>query len=909
MTTTESSSPSPQPLWHAQDLQTVLRAVDSSADGLTAAEAAARLVRDGPNKLPEPTRDSAIKRLARQFHNVLIYVLLGAALLTLLLQHYTDAAVIVAVVLANALIGYLQEGKAEQAMAALRDLLAPKATVLRDGARLTIPAQELVLGDIVQVEAGDKLPADLRLLQVHSLTAQEALLTGESVPVSKQVDAVAVDSALGDRRCMAYSGTLIGAGQAKGVVVAVGGQTEIGKVSKLLATVTTLTTPLVLQMAQFARWLSLFILLGAFLLFVYGHFVLGFPFAELLMVVVGLSVAAIPEGLPAVMTITLAVGVQAMARRRAVVRRLPAIETIGAVSVICTDKTGTLTQNEMSVTEVVLAEAGYRIEGRGYAPSGTVQPVGAAAPDPLRRGLARAARLCNDARLIEQADGSWQVSGDPMEGALLALAARLDPTGGHASADWPRTDAIPFDTTQRYMATLHHDHEGQGRILLKGAPERLLELCLLELAAAGEQPLRAEYWHAEAERLALAGLRVLALADQPVASSKVVLDRSDLSHGMRLLGLVGLIDPPRPEAIAAVAECRNAGIEVKMITGDHAGTAQAIARQIGLARPERVAVGNEIDALDDAALIHLAAQVDVYARTSPAHKLRLVEALQARGLTVAMTGDGVNDAPALKRADIGIAMGGKGSEAAKEAAELVLTDDNFASIVAAVREGRTVYDNLKKVISWTLPTNAGEAMTIIVALLLGMTLPITAVQILWVNLITAVTLGIALAFEPTERNAMRRPPRARTQPLLEAGLIWQIVLVSSLVLLAVFGAFKYGIHQGYSEALARTLALNTLVVLQIFYLFYIRNLYSTSLSWANILGTKVIWASVLGVTVAQFAVTYLPSLQGVFGTAAVSLGDGLLIVAIGVVFFALLEIEKQLRLRLRAQPGMAAAGT
>jgi magnesium-transporting ATPase (P-type) len=886
--------------WHAQDAEVVLRAVHSSANGLGAAEAASRLTRNGPNKLPEAPRDSAIKRMARQFHNVLIYVLLGAALLTLLLQHYTDSAVIVAVVLVNALIGYIQEGRAEQALLALRDLLAPKATVLRDGARHTIDAEELVVGDVVQVEAGDKLPADLRLLQVHGLSIQEALLTGESVPVEKQIAAVASDCALGDRSCMAFSGTLVGAGQARGVVVAVAGQTELGKVSKLLASVTSLTTPLVVQMAEFARWLSFFILLVAALLLVYGHFVLHYPFAELLMVVVGLSVAAIPEGLPAVMTITLAVGVQAMARRRAVVRRLPAIETIGAVSVICTDKTGTLTLNEMSVQELVLAEARCQIDGHGYAPHGTWSSSEGTVDRTLLADLALAARLCNDARLIES-DGLWRVSGDPMEGALQALSGRIGLADDEA-ASWARRDAIPFDARHRYMATLHHDHDGHARILLKGAPEQLLAVCTLERTAAGAQPLRAEHWHAEAERMAAAGHRVLALADRPVATDKLALTHADLQQGMRLLGLVGLIDPPRPEAIEAVGECHRAGIEVKMITGDHAGTAMAIARQIGLARTDRVVLGSEIDNLDDAALAMLAAQVDIYARTSPEHKLRLVTALQRRGLTVAMTGDGVNDAPALKRADIGIAMGRGGSEAAKEAAALVLTDDNFASIVAAVREGRTVYDNLKKVISWSLPTSAGEAMTIMVALLLGMTLPVTAVQILWVNLITAVTLGVALAFEPTERNSMRRPPRARAQPLLGAGLIWHIVLVSTLFLFAVFGVFRYGVEQGHSEALARSLAVNTLVVLEIFHLFFIRNIYSSSLSWSNIAGTPVIWATVVAVTVAQFAITYLPWLQTVFGTAAVGFADGVLIVAIGVVFFALLEIEKQLRLRLRGEP-------
>jgi calcium-translocating P-type ATPase len=815
-------------------------------------------------------------RFFLHFHNVPIYVLIGAAVVTGALQHWVDTGVILAVVLANAIIGFIQEGKAEAAMTAIRNMLAPKATVLRDGLRVSVDGADLVPGDIVLLEAGDMVPADLRVIEARGLAAQEAILTGESLPVEKGQTPVAADAALGERRSMLWSGTLVTQGTARGLVVATGQATEIGRIGGLLAGVEQLTTPLVAQINHFTRWLSFLILVLAALLLAWGYFVVHMPFSDLFMAVVGFAVAAIPEGLPAVMTITLAIGVQAMARRNAIVRRLPAIEAIGSVSVICTDKTGTLTRNEMVVTVAQTVSGTFAIAGEGYAPEGAITPAG-----DLGR-LALAAALCNDARLHRK-DGAWVVEGDPMEGALLAFAAKA---GGDQAAQ--RLDAIPFDSRHRFMAVLSEGVSGR-LIHVKGAPERVLRMCA-ELDQA--------HWHKLAETLAKRGLRVLAFAQRAETGDQI--DPKALERGLTFLGLVGLIDPPRPEAIAAVAECRAAGIRVKMITGDHAGTAAAIGAQIGLGNTHRVLTGADLDKLDDAQLAQEVADVDIFARTSPEHKLRLVTALQAHGLSVAMTGDGVNDAPALKRADAGIAMGLKGSEAAKEAADLVLADDNFASIVAAVREGRTVYDNLKKVISWTLPTNAGESMVIVLALLLGLAMPVTAVQILWVNLITGITLGLALAFEPTETGTMARPPRARNAPILSGGLVWHVVLVATLFMAAVFGVFTYAIDKGYPLALAQTMAMNTLVVLEIFHLFFIRNIHSTSLTWAAARGTKVVWTVVIAITAAQFAVTYLAPIQGVLGTAPVPVFDGLLIVGIGAVFFALIEIEKQIRLGLRS---------
>ena len=876
---------------HSLSIKDCLNVFSTHSAGLAPDVAAKRLNEYGPNMLPEPPRRSLLLRFLGHFHNVLIYVLIGAAIVTASLSHWVDTGVILAVVFVNAIIGFIQEGRAEDAMSAIRSMLAPHASVLRGGSRISIDAAELVPGDVVLLEAGDKVPADLRLLAAKGLRVQEAILTGESMAVEKATAPVTKDASLGDRTSMAFSGTLIAAGTGRGVVVATGAQTEIGRISGLLGTVEVLTTPLVEQMDRFARWLTVLILLISMVLLVFGYFVEHIAFSDQFMAVVGLAVAAIPEGLPAVLTITLSVGVQAMARRNAIVRRLPAIETIGAVSVICTDKTGTLTRNEMMVATAVIPTERITVAGDGYAPFGTLTPLPASG---ALEQLARAAQLCNDASLT-QTDGHWHISGDPMEGALLAFAAKA----GAETDAWTRRDEIPFDAAHRYMAVLFQGPDSQNLALVKGAPERVLAMCTDQEGAAGPEPLDPAFWDTAAHEISAQGQRVLALASRTLTADK--LNEADLQGHLTLIGLVGLIDPPRPEAIEAVAECHGAGIVVKMITGDHAGTAAAIARQIGLKMPEAVLTGADLDKMGDAELAVAVQDTNIFARTSPEHKLRLVMALQAHGLTVAMTGDGVNDAPALRRADAGIAMGIKGSEAAKEAAELVLADDNFASIAAAVREGRTVYDNIRKVISWTLPTNAGEAATIMIALLFGLALPITPVQILWVNLITATTLGLALAFEPTEAATMQRPPRSRHAPLLSGALVWHVVFVGALFVVAVFGLYTYALDKGYAPALAQTMSMNMLVVLEIFHLFFIRNLFGTSLTWDAIRGTRAVWICVFIIVPAQLAVTYWPLAQQVLGTSAVSLTDGALIIAIGAVFFVIIEVEKQLRLTLKGR--------
>lgn len=894
--------------WHEFAPAAVLGALQTSTDGLSEVEATERLTTYGYNRLPKAKARNPLFRFILHFHNILIYVLIGSAVITALLGHLIDTMAIVAVVLANAAIGYIQEGKAEKAMAAIRKMLALRASVLRDASRKSIAGETLVPGDIVLLEAGDKVPADARLLETHGLQIQEAILTGESVAAEKQPRPVAAGAMLGDRACMAFSGTLVTSGFGKAVVVATGSDTEIGRISGLISRVEVLTTPLVRQMDAFARWLTILILIVAGLLLAFGYFVQHRDFNELFMVVVGLSVAAIPEGLPAVLTITLAVGVQAMARRNAIVRRLPAIETLGSVSVICTDKTGTLTRNEMMVASVVTHRHGFAVDGDGYEPEGiiTLQDEEVVAEDhPVLAELGQATALCNDAGLRRH-EGNWLVEGDPMEGALLALSAKVGMGLEQANAEWTRADAIPFDAKHRFMATLHHNKQGVAWVAVKGAPEQIISMCKNQRTGPGKAaPLDKAYWIEQSKEIAAKGQRVLAIAVKSVPQTGAVLDVSSLQDGLVLVGLVGLIDPPRPEAVEAVKECHGAGIQTKMITGDHPGTAAAIARQVGLFNPDAVLTGADLDLLDDATLASAVLQTNVFARTNPEHKLRLVMALQSHGMTVAMTGDGVNDAPALRRADTGIAMGFKGSEAAKEASDLVLADDNFASIVAAVREGRTVYDNIKKVISWTLPTNAGETLTIIVALLFGMTLPITALQILWINLITATTLGIVLAFEATEANTMRRAPRPRDEPLLDSALVWHIVLVSILFLCGVFGIYSYAVDRGYSVELARTMVMNTLVVMEIFHLFFVRNIYGTSLTWKGLRGTRVVWITVLGITIPQFAITYLPPLQEVFATEAVPLFDGMLIVAVGVVLFAIVETEKQIRLSFRRGTSVA----
>ncbi len=883
-----------KPIWHTISAEEALHAQTSDlASGLSQSEAQQRLKQYGTNTLTPVASRSALKRFLIQFHNVLVYVLIVAAGVTAAIGHWVDSGVIVGVIFINAVIGFIQEGKAEKALDAIRNMLTLQAMVRRDNKNFLIPAEQLIPGDIVNIESGDKVPADLRLLQVKNLHVDESMLTGESIAVEKNNAAVDARAVLGDRFCLAYSGTLVTSGTALGVVVSTGDETEIGRISSMLRTVPQLTTPLLRQIARFSQWLTFVILSVACATFAYGWYFHHSSLGELFLSAVGFAVAAIPEGLPAIMTITLAIGVQRMAKRNAIIRRLPAVETLGSVTVICTDKTGTLTCNEMTVKSVFVNNALFDVTGTGYDPQGGFELAGAAVnieDHPDLRELAKASILCNNAAL-EQKAGNWIIHGDPTEGALIPLAhkAKIDPA--LLNQEMPRVDFIPFESENRYMASLHHNHSGHAFVFVKGAPERVLNMCSLQRANGEDVPIQLAQWQEIMDEIAGRGQRLLAVAFKTLPSAQKQIDPADVETGLTLLGIVGMIDPPRPEAIDAVLKCQQAGIRVKMITGDHAVTAVAIAAQLNIGNGS-VLQGEDLDEMTDDELKGAIRNVDVFARTSPENKLRLVIALQADGHVVAMTGDGVNDAPALKRADVGIAMGKKGTEVSKESSEIVLADDNFASIVRAIEEGRGIYDNLKKAIIYILPNNGGEGLTIVAAILMGVTLPITPVQILWANMITEVTLSLTLAFEPPERNIMNRMPRNPSAPMLSGFLVWRIVFVSLIMVAGTYGMFLWEISQETSIDAARTVALNTLVMFEIFYVLNSRYLVDSVLNWHGLFGNRLVWLAIGLLLIAQMGITYWQPMQTLFGTADIEPHTWKMIIAVGSSVFILVEIEK-----------------
>ncbi len=906
-----SSSPQPESIhnadWHTLSADETAARLHSPDGGLDAAEAAARLARHGPNRLAPPRRRNALQRLLLQFHNILLYVMLGAALITAALGHWVDTGVLLAAVVINALIGFIQEGKAESALDAIRALLSPRATVLRNGQRTEIDAAELVPGDRVLLASGDRVPADLRLVGVRELRVEEAALTGESLPVDKDSGAVATDAPLGDRRGMAYSGTLVVHGQGSGIVVATAGDTELGRINDLLAAVGSQSTPLLRQIDRFGRVLAFAILALAALTFVLGTLWRGHAPADMFMMVVALAASAIPEGLPAIITVTLALGVQRMARRHAIVRRLPAVEALGAVTVICSDKTGTLTRNEMTVQRVVCAGHVFDVGGVGYAPVGDFSIDGRVVDlrhYPALELAIRAGVLCNDAALRED-DGLWQVEGDPTEGALLVLGAKAGFDRHAGAAAWPRTDVIPFESEHRFMATAHLDGDGQPWIFVKGAPERVLEICTHQLEHGGEHPLDADTWRRMATDTAAQGLRLLALACRRKPPVGERLGFADIDAGYTLLAVVGIIDPPRTEAIAAVGDCHRAGIRVKMITGDHAETARAIGAQLAIGAGKPALTGAEIALMDEAALRRVAMEIDVFARASPEHKLRLVRALQDDGQVVAMTGDGVNDAPALKRADVGVAMGLKGTEAAKEAADIVLADDNFATIAAAVREGRAVYDNLRKFILFMLPTNGGEALVVIAAILFEFVLPLTPAQVLWINMVTSSTLGLALAFEPAEPTLMTRAPRPPGATLLSGFFLWRVALVSVLMMSGALGLFLWELERGTGLDTARTMAVNAVVMGEMFYLVNSRHLFAPVTRREGLTGNRYVLFAIAACIPLQLLFTYAPAMQAIFGSAALSALDWLKVIAAGLLVFAVAELEKLVIRRSGLAPRLA----
>ncbi|AXS81315.1 HAD-IC family P-type ATPase [Dechloromonas sp. HYN0024] len=898
-TTLPAADDAPGLAWHADTADAAAQRLGVDVGlGLSDEEAAARLARQGPNHPTEHPGKPAWRRLAGQFVQPLVVVLIIAGLITAALGEGLDSGVIFAVVIVNALIGYWQEAKAEGALAALARSVATPVTVCRGGHRCQLDAKQLVNGDIVTVTAGDRIPADLRLLQQHALHIDESMLTGESQPVAKNDSPLPVDTVLADRLNMAYAGTTVLAGQGRGLVIATGDASETGRISGLIAAAPDLVTPLTRKMATFSNWLLKAIGALALLTFAVG-LARGESAFDMFTAAVALAIGAIPEGLPAAVTVTLAIGVNRMARRRAIIRHLPAVETLGSTTVICSDKTGTLTENAMTVRVLWCAGKGYVIDGHGYQPLGTIShdALPASIDGTLRDSLIAGA-LCNDASLRHE-HGQWKITGDPTEASLL-VAARKGGLEEHTLRTLlPRLDVLPFDASQQFMATAHRA-DGETVVYVKGALERLLPLCVEQLSAQG-QPLAID--HAAIEKIAHAyaeqGLRVLLLARRNFPANPDFKLVAESIQGLSLIGLVGIIDPPRKAAIGAIRNCHSAGIRVKMITGDHAVTALAIARQIGL-NAERALTGRELAKLDASALAEAAHAVDVFARVEPEQKLRLVRALQGRGEVVAMTGDGVNDAPALKQADIGIAMGLAGTEVAKEAAAMVLTDDNFASIEAAVEEGRGVWDNLVKFITWTLPTNFGEGLVIVAAILFGVTLPITPLQILWINMTTAVLLGLPLAFEPIERNIMLRAPRRLDMPVLDGHLIRRIILVSVLLLSGAFGLFLYELGQGHTLAQARTVAVNVFVMVQMTYLFNCRSL--TRGFWGQgLFSNRWLWAGLSAMLGLQLLLTYWPPLNAAFQTTPIGWQEWLNISLFALLSSLIIALEKFLT-RDRKQP-------
>ncbi len=879
--------PIPNKLWHHLPSTEVASLLESDPErGLEPEEAQRRQARFGFNRLTPKKGRGPLLRLLLQFHQPLIYILLVSSAITAALQEWVDASVILGVVLVNAAIGFIQESKAESAIAALAKIITTSARVLRGGKKTSMASEDLVPGDVVLLAEGDKVPADLRLLHCRELGVNESSLTGESLPVTKHATPLAQDTLLADRANMAYAGALITSGHGVGMVVATGDATETGRISRLMEEADIFSTPLTRKIEWFSKILLYTILALAAFTFVIG-LARGESAFNMFMAAVALSVGAIPEGLPAAVTITLAIGVSRMARRRAIIRKLPAVETLGSTTIICSDKTGTLTQNQMTVQQIFVGNQDFTVSGVGYAPHGEITPhLTPAAQTCLLAGL-----LCNEASL-EHKGGAWHVSGDPTEGALIVAAMKggLEPESSHAGH--PRLDAVPFESRHQYMATLHAD-----AIYLKGAVEKILASCAAMLGPDGEtMPLDREAIMQAAIRMAEQGLRVLALASKPAASGQRTLNHGDLAADMIFLGLQGMMDPPRPEAMRAVKACHRAGVAVKMITGDHAVTASAIARQIGLFHDaqEGILTGRELAQLDDASLAQAVRHTHVFARVEPEQKLRLVRALQANGEIVAMTGDGVNDAPALKQADIGVAMGITGTEVAREAADMVLTDDNFASIEAAVEEGRGVFDNLTKFIVWTLPTNFGEGLVITAAIVAGVALPILPVQILWINMTTAVLLGLMLSFEPIEKDIMRRAPRLPSTPLLTPTLIVRIAIVSTLLLAGSFGLFIWELEHGESIEYARTVAANVFVCGELFYLFNCRSM-SESMLKLGIFSNRWLVGGVVLMTVLQLLFTYLPAMNEWFRTAPIDGASWGRIVAVGMLIYAIIGAEKWLR--------------
>ena len=880
--------------WHSLQVDEVFEKTGSSSvNGLSDSDVKEKLSVYGKNILPEKKRESKIIRFLKHFHDILIYVLFAAAIITFFLEHYVDTVIILLVTMINASIGFFQENKAEKALDDIKKMLSLKAQVIRNGQRMEIDSSDLTIGDIVILSPGAKVPADMRLIQTDNLKIDESPLTGESIAAEKSVEPLAKETMLGDRVNMAFSGTAISAGTGAGVVIAIGEDTEIGKINQMMADVEKLTTPLLKQTAQFGKAVSIVILGGAAVIFLFGYFFRHYDTAELLMSVIGLAIAAIPEGLPAILSIILAIGVQNMAKRNAIIRTLPSVETLGSVSVICSDKTGTLTKNEMTVLTLDIRSGEFDVTGTGYAPEGDILFKGESvdfSKESILKELVTSFNTCNDAAISQDESGQWIVNGAPTEGALITLFHKADID--HAPT--PRLSTIPFDSEYKYMATLVEkgDH---NVIYVKGAPDKLMQMTGYEKTDTGEEPFVKEHWDRQISEIAIRGQRIMGAAYKIVDKSVNTIDHRDIQTGIVFLGLAGIIDPPREEAILAISKCKEAGITVKMITGDHADTARTIAKELGIGDGTKALQGNDLEEMTDEEMEEAVTEYDVFARTSPEHKLRLVKALQTKGIICAMTGDGVNDAPALKKADVGIAMGIKGTEVTKDAAEIVLADDNFATIVAAVEEGRRVYDNLKKTILFVLPTNGAEGFLIMASILFGTILPLTPVQILWVNMVTSITISLALAFERLEPGSMKRPPRSPKTPLLSGYFIWRILFVSVLIggwtLWINVNLEKELVNNEMKEALIHTITLQIIVIAQMFHLFNSRTIRGNAFK-ESFFSNKAVLVVCTLLFVLQGSITYLPFMNTAFGTAPLGLADWKYPFLIGIAVFLIVEIEK-----------------
>ncbi len=892
--------------WHHLPQDEVATLLESDQEkGLDIFQVSRRQSHFGPNRLTQKKGKSPLVLFLLQFHQPLIYILLAAAAITFALQEWVDSGVIFGVVLVNSIIGFIQESKALKAIEALARSMEGVAVVVRAGEKQKIAASELIPGDIVLLQSGDKVPADLRLFRSRELQIDESALTGESVPVQKQIEMLAKEANLADRTNMAYSSTLVTYGTGSGIVVGTGDRTEIGRINTLIASAETIATPLTRKIAQFSGVLlwAILVLAGLTLLAGWLH---GEKLLDTFMAAVALAVGAIPEGLPAAMTIMLSIGVSKMAKRNAVIRKIPAVETLGSTTVVCSDKTGTLTQNQMTVQQAWAGEQSYQFTGGGYAPQGEIlagDSVIAAESQPALLECLQAGLLCNDSRLIDK-DGKWAIEGDPTEVALISSAAKAGLARDELEESLPRVDTLPFESEHQYMATLHRAAEKDSSVIyLKGSIESVLSRCRDAVGSNSELvPLDQSVVQQAVEKMAASGLRQLVYARKEVPASSQSVNHAAVAEGLTFIGIQAMMDPPREEAIRAVQVCQRAGIQIKMITGDHLVTAAAIARQIGIngcedEEEESFAInGQQLSALSDQELVDVAQKTMVFARVTPEQKLRLVEALQARGQVVAMTGDGVNDAPALKQADIGIAMGIGGTEVAKEASDMVLLDDNFSTIEAAVEEGRSVFDNLIKFITWTLPTNIGEGLVILVAVFAGVALPITPVQILWINMTTAVLLGLMLAFEGKEPGIMERPPRDPDTPVLTKVLVIRIALVSFMLLAGAFGLFEWALLRGESIERARTLAVNMFVFGELFYLFNCRSL-RYSMFKLGIFTNKWLIVGVVSMALLQLFFTYSPLMNRLFGTEGLSLTGWLLVLGSGLIIYIVIGGEKAFRRR------------